>query len=277
MPFVAATSPAPALDLPERAEEHVRDRAVHRPAHHQREQRARRADEHAADDQHVVLELEPGRGGREPRERVQERDDDRHVGAADRQDEEDPEQRRAGEDDREQPALLGAGDDRDAGSGDDREQEPVHDLLAGIGDRAAADQLLELRERDHRAGERDRADQRRQDERDRDVALQIARERRLAVELRPRDESRCAAADAVEQRHHLRHRGHLHAARRDRAERAADHHRDDHPEVVVQPVLAERRRDRERHPGRADPTPRRARAGFERSRSAQMKVTIVTR
>ncbi len=35
--------------------------------------------------------------------------------------------------------------------------------------------------------------------------------------------------------------------------RAADHHRDDHPDVVVQPVLAERRRDRERHARRADP------------------------
>ena len=33
------------------------------------------------------------------------------------------------------------------------------------------------------------------------------------------DERRRAAADAVEQRHHLRHRGHLHAARADRSER----------------------------------------------------------
>ena len=37
---------------------------------------------------------------------------------------------------------------------------------------------------------------------------------------------RRAAADAVEQRHHLRHRGHLHLARRDRTEAAADRHAD---------------------------------------------------
>ena len=36
------------------------------------------------------------------------------------------------------------------------------------------------------------------------------------VVLRQRDQRHRAAADAVEQRHHLRHRGHLHRARRDR-------------------------------------------------------------
>ena len=42
----------------------------------------------------------------------------------------------------------------------------VDDLLAGVDDRPPADELLELRERDEAAGERDAADQRR--ERDRD-------------------------------------------------------------------------------------------------------------
>ena len=50
---------------------------------------------------------------------------------------------------------------------------------------------------------------------------------RAVVELGERDQRRRAAADAVEQRDHLRHRGHLHAARRDRAEGAADDHADD--------------------------------------------------
>ena len=45
---------------------------------------------------------------------------------------------------------------------DAREEERrVDELLARIRDRPAADQLLQLRERDHRARERDRADQRR--------------------------------------------------------------------------------------------------------------------
>ena len=38
------------------------------------------------------------------------------------------------------------------------------------------------------------------------------------VHLREGDQRGRSAADAVEQRHHLRHRGHLHAARRDRSE-----------------------------------------------------------
>ena len=62
-----ARSPGARLNLAERAEEHVPDRAVHRPAHHHREQRSRRADEGAADDQDVRVELEARRGRREAR------------------------------------------------------------------------------------------------------------------------------------------------------------------------------------------------------------------
>ena len=46
-----------------------------------------------ADDQDVVLELEAGRRGGEAGERVQQRDHDRHVGAADREHEEHAEER----------------------------------------------------------------------------------------------------------------------------------------------------------------------------------------
>ena len=49
---------------------------------------------------------------------------------------------------------------------------------------------------------------------------------RLA-ELDERDQRHRAAADAVEQRHHLRHRGHLHAARGRDADRRPDHDADD--------------------------------------------------
>ena len=88
----------------------------------------------------------------------------------------------------------------------------------GIRDRPPADQLLQLREGDQRARERDRADQRRERDRDGDVGVQPARVRGEDVELGERDERRRAAADAVEERHHLRHRGHLHLARADRPE-----------------------------------------------------------
>ena len=45
------------------------------------------------------------------------------------------------------------------------------------------------------------------------------------AELGPRDQRHRAAADAVEQRHHLRHRGHLHLARRGDADGGADRRR----------------------------------------------------
>ena len=53
------------------------------------------------------------------------------------------------------------------------------------------------------------------------------------VELRERDQRDRAAADAVEERHHLRHRRHLHAAGADRTDSAADHHRDRDPDVAL--------------------------------------------
>jgi hypothetical protein len=86
----------------------------------------------------------------------------------------------------------------------DRQQEEVEEDAAGDLHRLAADELLELGERDVRAPEGDRPDDRREDERDpeleaRDVAV-------VRAELRPRDQRDRAAADAVEQRHHLRHR-----------------------------------------------------------------------
>ena len=113
-PSTPPPSPAgPGDDLAEGAEEHVRDRAVHRLAHQHRQQGSRGADERAAHDQDVGVQDEAGRGGREPGERVQQRDDDRHVGAADRQDEQDRRTARAaptitGEDPELTPAIAHA-------------------------------------------------------------------------------------------------------------------------------------------------------------------------
>src|SRR3712207_7311715 len=47
-------------------------------------------------------------------------------------------------------------------------------------------------------------------DRDRLVATDVARQRRELVELRERDQRRGAPADAVEERHHLRHGRHAH-------------------------------------------------------------------
>ena len=75
------------------------------------------------------------------------------------------------------------------------------------------------------------------------------------VEVRERDQRRRPAADAVEQRHHLRHRGHLHGARRVRADRRRDGHDEDHPDelVGVEAGQEERRHDGDGHAEGADP------------------------
>ena len=79
----------------EAARDDRRDRAVHRGRHQVREDRARGADDHARDDQRGVVQRDPGRRRREAGEGVQQRDHDRHVGAADRQHDGVAEQRRA--------------------------------------------------------------------------------------------------------------------------------------------------------------------------------------
>ena len=73
----------------------------------------------------------------------------------------------------------------------------------------------------------------------------------LAV-LDERDQRHRAAADAVEQRHHLRHRGHLHAARGGHADRRADRHADHDQDPVADPRVDQRRDQRDHHADRGD-------------------------
>ena len=245
-------------DLTERAEEDVRDRAVHRAAHHDRQQRARRADQHAAHDQHVVLELETGRRRGEAGERVQQRDHDGHVGAADRQHEQHPEQRRAG--DRAQishccsaPAAIAmpaastpqTGARSSPAAADRRSDvrrisscnfanatiEPENEMLPMIAESMIAMLMSHF---------------------------SVPGSRCAVVELRQRDQRRRPAPDAVEERNHLRHRRHVHLPRSHQAEGAADRHADGDLPVAHDLVLRERDDDRDQHSGGADlvPSPR---------------------
>ena len=79
---------------------------------------------------------------------------------------------------------------------------------------AALERLLELEERDDRAPERDRADDRGEQDRDQRLELRVAAGLERLLVLDDRDQRDRAAADAVEQRDHLRHRGHVHACAR---------------------------------------------------------------
>ena len=99
------------------------------------------------------------------------------------------------------------------------------------------------------------------------------------VVLGDRDQRRRAAADAVEQRHHLRHRGHLHPAR---AEYAPITPPMTMPAMIQAEVdgrpIAQRRDDREHHAEGRDLVAARARCAGEESRfSPMMKVTAQTR
>ena len=202
----------------ERAEQDVRDRAVHRLAHEDREDEARAAVQRARDDEDVVPEREARGGGREARVRVQERDDDGHVRGADRQDEQHAEEEREGAHRVEEDGVARIEDERDEDDDRAAEEEEVEDVLSLVRDRLALHELLELREGDEAARERDAAEQDLEAER-----RDLERAEVLAVpeELRDADEGRGEAAERVGERRPLRHRGHRHPeAHRDADRRA---------------------------------------------------------
>jgi hypothetical protein len=73
-----------------------------------------------------------------------------------------------------------------------------------------------------------------------EVAVRVA-------ELGPRDQGHRAAADAVEQRHHLRHRGHLHVAGGGDADDRANHDSEGDQLPVPDLLLEQRRHHGQRH------------------------------
>ena len=115
------------LQRAEGAEEDVGDRAAHRPRHHQRQERSRGADEHAAHDQHVLVQDEAGQRRGDAGEGVQERDHDGHVRSADGEHEQGAEGEREDDDQGQHPYVLVAGDDRDPEAGDGADQGQVAD------------------------------------------------------------------------------------------------------------------------------------------------------
>ena len=259
-------SPAPAFDrrrlAAEAAEQHRADRAVHRLRHLVGEDRARRADDHARDDQRGVVERDAGRRGAEAREGVERRDHDRHVGAADRQHDEVAEDPGGDEDDDEEarslvdPARIATPAPTATSSSAMFTNSPAG-IFTGLPEMSPWSLAKAMFEP--------------QKEIEPMIApktsgmpvAEVGAEVAVGLEeLRQRDERDRAAADAVEQRHHLRHRRHLHVARgRDadgRADRDAD--RDEH-EVA-------RRRAPRRCPPRSDAAAsRRPRRACRRRRS----------
>ena len=166
----------------------------------------------------VLSSAMPAAAAREAGERVERGDHDGHVRAADRQHRGDAEHPGEHEQQPEQDLGVGARDD------DDRERErrrPRAPTLSSVSDgkrRLAQASSCSLAKATF--------------EPQKEIEPMIAANTigisassgdvvALAV-LDQRDQRHRAAADAVEQRHHLRHRGHLHAARGRDADRGAD-------------------------------------------------------
>ena len=249
---VSRRTDRPRDDLSECTEEDVGNRTVHRASHQDRQQGARRSHEHSAHDQDVVVQDETCRGRGKPGECIQQRDHDWHVRTTDRQHEENAEQQGAADQcDHERLALRPRQDDDREGHERGHQRE-IHDLLSRIHDRTAADELLQLAERDQTAGKRHAADQCGQHDRDADVRVNATWRRRDVVEVRECDQRSGAASDAVEERHHLRHRRHLHGPRRVSTDRCKDGHHDQDREIVVKVGLSERRREGDQHSERAN-------------------------
>ena len=232
-----------------RAEQNIRDRAVHRLAHEQREQRAGGADERAGDDHREIVDGKSVRRDREAGEGIQQRNDDRHVRAADGHDHRHAEkQREAEHDDERGDGVAAGGVERQpaAQAENDQQNQAVQKILAGKGVRLFKFSL-QLQIRDDAAGKRERADERGEQHRDRDKRRDdVCRPSvRRVMKFQARDQRRRAAAEAVEHRHHLRHRGHLHRIRADRADDEADD-RADGDERVIETSSPATRRSRRR-------------------------------
>ena len=196
---------------PEAGEEDVEQRAVHRLAHELGEDRAGGADQGAGDQQRVVVEHEAGGRDRDAGVGVQQRHDDRHVRAADRHHQLDPEdQREADEEEEQRHARLDGGEvDADADEGQEerrRSRSASRGTSPGV-TRSRPGACPNATIEPVRLTEPMIAPS--------SVAMTNASgssspgwSSRVTEELDDRDQRGGAAAGAVEDRDHLRHRGH---------------------------------------------------------------------
>ena len=241
-----STCPATACNLTERAEQHVGERAVHRLAHHDRQNQARGAVERAGGDEQLVLHHEAHRHRGEPRVRIEQRDDRRHVGAADRQHEQHAEQRaRATISAGNRNVRLGSIISSTAMTTAAPSSVKLMTFWPSIHDRPRRNHFLQLARGDQAAGARQVAEN--HFERDR----AHAERRQLAVlgpevVLRRADEARREAAERVRQRRPLRNGGERHPRQRNAGERS-QHERNRDPAVADDQRMHQRADDRERH------------------------------
>jgi hypothetical protein len=98
----SAPSIEPCLGFTLGLEQNAGDRTVHGLRHEQGQQRSGCAHDHARDHQRRILQHEPFKSDRQPGGRIADGEDDRHIGAADRQCDQDAQEERAAEEDADQ-------------------------------------------------------------------------------------------------------------------------------------------------------------------------------
>jgi len=202
------------------AHEEVQQAAVHRLAHRRGQDEAGRPDGGTTDDQQAAVQRESSERGGKTGRRVQERDHDRHVRAADPDREEVAHHEREQDQDRQHQQRHRPGQAPGDDARDGRRQRRSHQERI---DRARLPGVLhavvQLRRGDEAAGERESA------EHDADEAADaVQTDRRLVGEpqLRGRDDQGRQAAHAVLDRDHRRHLGHVDPVRAEEPQREAD-------------------------------------------------------
>ena len=176
---VSAPAAGPAGLAAEAAQDHRDEGAVHPLAHDVGQDRARRADQRAGDDQRGVAQREADAGRRPARIGVEHRDHDRHVGAADRDDQDDAERERQPRDQPEADRALRHRRSRTMRTTSRPARRHVDAVARRQQDRRAGHVAVQLGEGDQRAGEGDGADG--DAERQLDQALSCGSRRRVPM------------------------------------------------------------------------------------------------
>ena len=225
------------LHLTEGTEQHVRERSVHRVAHDDGEDETARPVERTGGDEQLVVEHESHRHGGQAGVRIEDGDDGRHVGPANRDDEQHAEEERERDDAAEherRPRRRRTPRDRAGERQREAEQREVADVLERVRDRPLRHpfHFLQLARRHQAARQRQVAEDDLGDERDHPERRQVfAAFRQPQVVLRGADEAGGRAAERVRERRPLRHRRERHLRQR-HADDEAGGDRDDDPRVV---------------------------------------------
>ncbi len=161
------------LHLSERSEHHVGEGAIHGLAHDHGENESGGSVERAGHDQHFAVQNESQQRCGKAGVGIQQRDDRRHVRAADGSDQQHSENQRHNHHDREQDGVRGIHHQRDRQPERRAQHGEADDVLPAIDDGPLRQDLLQLSGGDHAARKGERSD----DDFQRDLAHLKARDR----------------------------------------------------------------------------------------------------